>query len=384
MKRAKKEEMAIEQEVLKILSMNARASFNFIGNRIGTSAQHAFRIVKKLEKKYGITYLAEIDVEKLGYIKFMVLARFFGNMPTEGEIKDIFDRDPRIQMAMVLTGRSYNLLFYVLVQNNEEINEIRKELTSNAALKRYRMILYLTPFFETYNFVPLRWEFVESLKGRVLARKTVRNYPIVKEKQQAMLEREFAILKEWNLDGSIDFHSIDRKYGFDKGRSQYAYYRLLQSGLIKRLTITMNKLPIRYISMFSIRIFDYDRFYSTRKGLLSDIISEPATPANKYVLAGDIGSPFGATIFLPVFTEEDAMTNANVLSKGKGAIVTAHTVTKVFGRLCFRRFDNAYTIQAETLAKRYGSQRMEKSEYFQKERLRGSAIATEHHVTTLQ
>ena len=136
--------------------------------------------------------------------------------------------------------------------------------------------------------------------------------------------------------------------------------------------------------MFSIRIFDYDRFYSTRKGLLSDIISEPATPANKYVLAGDIGSPFGATIFLPVFTEEDAMTNANVLSKGKGAIVTAHTVTKVFGRLCFRRFDNAYTVQAETLAKRYGSQRMEKSEYFQKERLRGSAIATKHHVITLQ
>ena len=41
-------------------------------------------------------------------------------------------------------------------------------------------------------------------------------------------------------------------------------------------------------------------------------------------------------------------------------------------------------VQAETLAKLYGSQRMEKSEYFQKEHLRSSASTTEHHVTTLQ
>ena len=52
MKKPNKNEQAMEQEVLKILSMNARAPFNFIGKRIGTSAQQAYRIVKKMRIYY--------------------------------------------------------------------------------------------------------------------------------------------------------------------------------------------------------------------------------------------------------------------------------------------------------------------------------------------
>jgi DNA-binding Lrp family transcriptional regulator len=365
MRNAEKRELAIEQEVLKILSMNARASFNFIGNRIGTSAQQAYRIVKKLEKKYGIKYLAEIDVEKLGYIKFLVLAKFSGDIPTEKEVKEIFDKDPRIQMGMMLAGRSYDLLFYVLVQNNEEIDELRRELTSNSPLRNYNMILYLTPFYQSYNFVPLRDEFIDTLKERILSLRTKKNYPISREKQQNMLKREFAILKEWNLDGSTDLRDIDRKYGFEKGRAQYAYYRLLESGLIKRLTITMTNLSIKYISVFSLKIFNYEAFYKTRKRLFEDIISETSTPTNRYLLVGDIGSPFSGLLFLPVFGENDIEVRNEMAKKIRGTRVRIHTTTKIFGRVCLRKFDNAYAMQTETLSKNYGVPTTPKENYLE-------------------
>jgi DNA-binding Lrp family transcriptional regulator len=296
----------------------------------------------------------------------MILAKFLDNVPTEKEIKDIFDKEPRIQMAMMLTGKRYDLLFYVLVQNNEEINNLRIELTNNPDLKKYHMVLYFTPFYESYNFVPLRNEFIDTLKGMVIARKTVKNYPIIKDKQHTMLEREFAILKEWNLDGSIDLRDIDRKYGFDKGRAQYAYYRLLQSGIIKRITITMVNLPIKYTTMFSLKIFNYAGFYDTRKWLLNDIIADPLTPTNKYSLTGDIGSPFSILLFLPVFKEEDLTTKNELISRIKGIKSSVHTVTKIFGRLCFRRFDNSYSVQSETLAKLYNKPLSQRVDYFEK------------------
>ena len=148
MRKKEKKELAVEQEGLKILSMNARASFNFIGKRIGLSAPQAYRVVKKLEKKYGIKYLAEIDVEKLGFIKFMVLAKFLDNAPTEKEIKEVYDKEPKIQLAMMLAGKSYDLLFYALVRDNAEINALRIELTRNTVLGKYRVLWYVTPFYE--------------------------------------------------------------------------------------------------------------------------------------------------------------------------------------------------------------------------------------------
>lgn len=367
MKRSEKRELEIEHEVLKILSMNARASFNFIGNKIGTSAQQAYRIVKRLEKKYGIKYLAEINVEKLGFIKFLVLVKFLDSSPTEKEVKEIFDREPRIQVAMMLSGKNYDLLLYILVKNNEDIEGLRIDLTNNTALNNYPLRLYFTPFYEGYNFVPLRDEFVDMLREQVISQKTAQKYPVIKEKQQIMLKREFAILKEWNIDGSLDLREIDRKYGFDKGRAQYAYYRLLQSGLIKRLTITMTRIPVKYISMLSIEVFGFNKFYSTRKRMFLDIVSEQNTPPNRYILIGDVGSPFSVLLFLPVFEGGDTETVATILSRIKGINIATHVITKLYGRLCFRRFDNTYSMQAETLAKNYNYVLPKKINYLGKE-----------------
>src|SRR5208282_1722902 len=113
---------------------------------------------------FGIRYLAEIDTEKLGYLKFLIFVKFLDKLPSNDEISAAIKNEPRIQFAATLTGGEYNLLLYILVENNSEINIIRKTLVVNSPLINYRSEFYITPFYETYNFIPIKEEFVDLLK----------------------------------------------------------------------------------------------------------------------------------------------------------------------------------------------------------------------------
>ncbi len=127
----------------------------------------------------------------------------------------------------------------------------------------------------------------------------------------------------------------------------------------------MTNLSIKYISVFSLKIFNYEAFYKTRKKLFEDIISETSTPTNRYLLVGDIGSPFSGLLFLPVFEENDIEVRNEMAKKIRGTRVRIHTTTKIFGRVCLRKFDNAYAIQTETLSKNYGVPTTPKENYLE-------------------
>ncbi|MDE1825804.1 MAG: AsnC family transcriptional regulator [Candidatus Micrarchaeota archaeon] len=58
----------IDKTLLTVLSMNARADLAHYGRQLGMKPEEAYRRVKNLEKRFGITYITEIDVEKLGYL----------------------------------------------------------------------------------------------------------------------------------------------------------------------------------------------------------------------------------------------------------------------------------------------------------------------------
>ena len=56
-----------EESILRILSMNGRASIPLIAKMTGISPAAAGYHVKKIEEKYGIRYLSEIYMNRLGY-----------------------------------------------------------------------------------------------------------------------------------------------------------------------------------------------------------------------------------------------------------------------------------------------------------------------------
>ena len=283
-------------------------------------------------------------VEKLGYLSFLVLVKFIDRVPSEKEINDAVKSEPRIQLALMLAGGEYDVLLYVIAESNYELNKINVFSWRDTLLIKYPARWYTTTFFQHNGFVPLHDSFIATLRqnaGKRVRELTLEDEPSDKKKQ--MLAREFAVLRELNLDGSKDFIDIDKKYGFDRGRSQYSYYRLAEKGLLKGITISMNNLPIKYVAVIFVEILDYGEFEKTRSLYLHNIIQKTDVPINKYSLVGDVGIPYGSVFFMPVFNDNDLEQAKVRLSKVKGIRIREAIITKIIEGKLSGFIDNTYS-----------------------------------------
>jgi DNA-binding Lrp family transcriptional regulator len=326
----------IEGRLLTVLSTNARASLSFLGKQIGLTPSTTYSKISNLENKYGIKYIAEIDIEKFGYLRFFIMVKFLDDIPNIPDLKETLSKDPRVQLAFLIKG-DYDLVIYALAKNinTEETLDIMVSLKSGI-LSKYRSKWYTVPFYEHFSFVPLRTEFIDSIG-------------------KSLLKREYAVLKELNIDGSADFSKIDKKYGFDNGRARYTYYKLKEAGKIKRITISLHKLPIKYIGMIFKEFIDQNQFMKNRSLSLLDIIKETGLPINRYVLTGDIGNPGASLIFMPVFKDDDLINAVEDLKKLDLGVElkTAIITTQLVGSFCYRRIDYAYSKQYDILVEKY-------------------------------
>ncbi|MCW6160553.1 MAG: AsnC family transcriptional regulator [Candidatus Micrarchaeales archaeon] len=337
----------VDTKILTTLSMNARASMSFMGRRIGLSQNAIYNRIGQLEKRYGIRYMAEIDVERLGYLPFLITVKFLGPIPSREEIIKALKKDPRVQLAFTTKG-DYDLVIYALSKsiNSEETIDIVVSLRTGALIK-YPAKWYTSTFWKhASGYIPLRDEFVDSLKGN-------------------LLKREYAVLKELNSNGKSDFTEIDKKYGFDKGRSQYTYYKLKESGVIKRITLSMQRVPIKYIGIILKEIIDEDKFRKNRVKSLLDIVQDSPLPVNKYILTGDYGNPDGSVLFMPVQNDGDLEANIeNLAGLDLGLNFRTLIVTGILlGSFCLRKFDQAYATQYKPLEEQYHITRPEVIDY---------------------
>lgn len=353
----------IDLRILTILSMNARSTLPFMAKRIGLSISAVENRVRQLERRYQLECIPEIDTEKLGYLKFLIFVKFIDNIPSRNDMERIMKSESRVQLAMFLNGGDYNLIIYVLVETNEEVSHLARKLMLNESIRKYSAEWYTTPFYETYDFVPLREDFIDSLKGKLARRKDLFEEKTSK-KTTELLKREFAILKELNNNAKTEFTEIDKKYGFDKGRAQYSYHKLIERGLLKRTTVSLRKLPIKYIEVLYVKIINPDEFYRTRTHLLASIIEKTNEPLNNYTLAGDMGMPNGVLLFIPVYDMNRTNEIKEELIKSKGSIIQSAIVTDILiGKLCYRKFDTSYSIQYKVLIDQYGMKPSQREDY---------------------
>ncbi len=331
-----------EAGILRALSMNGRISIPTLSKIIGTSEARCISQLKKLEGKYSIKYIAEIDITKLGYIQFLITIKFLDEIPKIDDLRNAIADDNRIEMVFLTKG-DFHLAIYALAKDSIEINsiiiKIRKRL-------HYKSISITAPLEEDYGFIRLRPEFIESLKN-------------------SLLVREYAVLKELTINGKIDFSEIDRKYGFDKGRSQYSYYKLKQQGIIKRITISIENLPIKYIGIITAITTDIDKFIPNREKLLQNIVYESKYNINKYVFIADTASPSGIILYVPVFIYGDLESAVEEIANlDLGIKLDTLIITDILiGNFCFRNFDNAYSIQKEILIKEYNQKSLPRIDY---------------------
>jgi DNA-binding Lrp family transcriptional regulator len=342
-----------EEKLLMELSMNGRATYEFLGKQIGVSKNTAYHKVKALEKRFGIRYLAEIDTKKLGYLEFLMLVKFEDRIPTYAEVNEAIKGEPRIQLALMLNGGEYDLLLYILAESTYEIYVMNVKFLRETLLIGYPAKWYVTPFYHSGGYVPARAEFIDSLKIDKLEPEIMPDTVGRTLKKKQLLKREFAVLKELNENGSIDFADIDKKYGFDRGRSQYSYHKLVESGMIKRITITLERLPLKYTAVLITKILYFKKFSAHQSKFLQTLIDYTDMPINKYSFIGDIGMPFGSVMFLPVFSETNMEEAYAELSGVQGMSLKYSIITKVLlGSMCYRLFDNKHSRQTELLAQK--------------------------------
>jgi DNA-binding Lrp family transcriptional regulator len=363
----------IEKTVLVNLSMNARMSMPVLAKRIGKTKRATEGIVKRLEKRFGIRYIAEIDVEKLGYSKYLLFIKFGASSPSNDEIYESLASEPNIQLAMIAIGK-YNMIVYFLAEDNSEASSLVYTLESSSKLGKYVSRWYVTPFAESYNFVPLRDEFFNRLKKNVWhrSRDTPRPGP------RDITRNEYAVMRELNANGVENFTDIDKKNGFGKGTAQFTYYRLKSKGLIKRITLTMQSVPLKYYSAILMFRTNGIAFSNKRDNLLKDIIEQPPTPLNKYSLVGDISTPTGGIFITPIFNDGDLQAMLENFKKVlSGVYTTELVITKfVVGLLANRRLDNIYTSQYETIVGKNLMQKTRKVNYEETGRQKKHRVVT--------
>jgi DNA-binding Lrp family transcriptional regulator len=348
----------IDMKLLTALSMNARASFATLGKLTGLSSSAAYTRVKSLEKRYGIKYTAEIDLDKLGYLTYLVLAKFQKEAPGMENLEAAAKNDPRIQLAFLSKGE-YDIILFLLTGKDEKgafsLYKAREELFPDRDARWYRAPVYIT-----YNFIPMREEFFKVLKERVWKRSKENPKP----PEGSISNGEYCVLYELVKDGAIDFSDIDKKYGFDKGMSQYTYHRLKEKQIIKRITISMVNLPVKYLAVLYLENTNDKNWEEAKAKLLAHMIKETNLPTDYYALVGDAGTPTGAIFVVPIFNEKNIEKAIEELkSIIKDASVTSSIVIGSINTPCFRKFDRAYSRQHNRLVESHGLRPLPKIKY---------------------
>ncbi len=369
-----------DKQILTILSMNARSPVSFIAKRTGLTRSAVLTKIRHFEEKYGMRYILEVDIRKLGFRPYMIMAKFGEKRPSAELLREIVTKEPRIQYAALLKG-TYDMVVYWL--DDIESLEIADDLWNfeiNEKLKGYSIQWDVTPFGQVQSFVPLREEFIEDilrkktwpsgekflpekkntedlykpLRAEVIVeawgeKARVARKPSLKERE--LRAREFILIRELNRNSTEDFKEIDEEFGWGKGNaSRYSYLELKRRGVLVRPTISLDSPPIKYTAIILSRTVNAvetnDNLYKLR---LDAIEYGPIT--NKYVLTGNVGWYSGGVQFIPIYRENELENTTETLNRTvSGTLFENLIITETLvGTLCYRRFDNSYSRQYTAL-----------------------------------
>lgn len=330
-------ESEYEPLILKELSTNPRDGIAAISKRVGLPYSTTLYWIKKLEQKYGIHYTIEpAFLNKFGFFRFFALARFKNKRPDSEQLKKILEEKPQVQLAFLAKG-AYDLFIFFLATDPATAEDFIYEIRSDRTLANYDAYWYSSYYTQGIGYIPLRESFFNQLEKRVWRRS--KEQPR-KQKGQIFL-REYATLKELNANGMIEFAKIDEKYGLKNGSAQYTYHKLLEDNMVLRITIAMENPPIKDTAVFIGEQVNVAKYNKSKENHFREEITEEQKPLNRYIFAGDIGSPYGVILIAPLYESSDfEAIEQRLWNTIKGSKIKASIMTTILvGRLCYRNID---------------------------------------------
>ncbi|MCL5433703.1 MAG: hypothetical protein M1538_01850 [Candidatus Marsarchaeota archaeon] len=336
--------------LLKNLSMDARIPKSELANKINSKPSTVIRMIDRLNDRFGLSSFAEINLKKLGFLRYIIFIRFLDAKPTLKEIKETFENDQRILLVATLSNK-YDLMIYLYLENDKSVmNFIYK--WQNNKLQKYEAVWTVTSVSQVYGGVKIREPFFDLLKERVWHR--TQEQP--RKLSWQLTESEFKILRDLTVDGNMQFKDLALKNGLSSpAASSYVFGKLKERGIIDRMTISMDNLPLRYYVMYFIKIINRENYNKhDREGLIKEELDYKYPWINKYSLVVDIGTPVGEIYIAPILNEDDYQTYEQILKYFKSIEVNSVLITNVvIGSIINRNFDNIYAPEYKVLVEEY-------------------------------
>ena len=338
----------IDLKLLEMLSANGRAPVAELSKALGLSQAACKYRIQRLEKRYGISYTVEVGPRPFNFFRYVAFVRFGRDKPDIEALRKVIAREPLVQLALSLKG-SHDLFLYMLAENTQLLEDAIYRMRSEPPIARYKAYWNVTYISRAYGYLPLRQEFIETLSEKVWRRS--KEHP--RKLPDQLLEREYLVLSELNKDGRVSFVDLDKRLKLNPGASDYTYNRLVEKGMIERITINMEKPQMKYPALFVVKQPDINTFNIHRNEFRAKLIALPKTPSNTTALFGDIGAPYGFIYIMPIYTTtESAIKAISDMSKQNQKDIKDYIITDtIIGSLGFRRIAPEQTYQYNAILK---------------------------------
>ncbi|MCL5099948.1 MAG: winged helix-turn-helix transcriptional regulator [Candidatus Marsarchaeota archaeon] len=343
----------LSTRIITELSMNSRIAVGELARMLGIKRERVLYRVNQLRKLYKMKYTIEMKPDTFGFQRYLLLAKFPRGKPDPERLRELLGKNPRVQLAATAEG-DYNLMIYVLAESNTALEDTIYEMRSSSVFANAPGTWNVSYLIEPYGwYMPFRDEFFTLLKERIWRRS--KDSP--RRQPGQLLHSEYAVMKELNKDAATNFADIDREYGLKEGNARYTYEKLLGKQTIKRATITMEGLPLKYLEFIYLVQRNIPAFNSTRIEFLENITDETQYSTNKYAYVANSSSPYGIILVTPIFEEKETATLMQGLSEVKGIKIKTASITRVLvGEFGLRKFkmeeSNSFKVKIELLKKK--------------------------------
>ncbi len=260
----------VARRILRMLSENSRITTSEMAGQLKISRQAIAKRLRKLENDLGISYVLELNEDKLGLSNPHIIFVKFGAKPDYEKIRALFLRSTVPQVAARISGK-YDMFIYANSTSRDEY--VHWDKSTQILLSEYKTLWQPSELaHRQLGFFPLRNELIEKLD--------------IPPKHKEMIK----ILNE-NSRSSVQ--KVAAALGMHFNTAEYNFKKLLKMGYIRRFTLTMKQRnDLTFMSIFGKYIisgdFENDAAIE-RKALMSD---DDYSVISRYIMSAQLVGSF--------------------------------------------------------------------------------------------
>lgn len=208
----------ISRKIIRMLSENSRVPLSEIAKTLGISRQAVTKRLDRLGKELGISYILELNEDKLGLINPHLILVKFKKRPEDRILVELFKKS-YIPQIVISTKGEYDLVIYANAPSRNEY--VHWDMGMQISLAQYGVSWLSSEV--THNqlgFFPLRNEILEKLE---------------------LPGRYGDMIKLLNLDSRVSFKHMSTKMSMHFNSIDYNFKKLLDMKYIKRFTVSIQK-----------------------------------------------------------------------------------------------------------------------------------------------